>query len=87
MAFCTHLAYATEDVCNSAFGSSLGLFDDYKKATEWKKTIEAVASITKLVKQFPLIVPFAINLPLGLVRFLFTDLARFLAVYKVNPIA
>ena len=79
-----YLAYASESVCNSAFGSSLGLLHDRQKAVDWRKTMNAVGNITPLVKQFSWIVPFAINLPVSVVKVFSEDLARLFSIHRVS---
>ena len=79
-----YLAFTTESLLNAAFGSSLGLLGDVKKAADWKDTMDAVAFGTPLVKQFPFIIPFARSLPIGLVNYISTTFARIISVHKVS---
>ncbi|EPE30527.1 Cytochrome P450 [Glarea lozoyensis ATCC 20868] len=48
----TFLAYASDLLCEIAFGGALGLMDDEIKAREWAETMESLALATPLVKQF-----------------------------------
>ena len=58
--------------------------DAYEKSRSWTKTMDAVGKITPLAKQFPWIVPIALNLPLSIVQVLNPDLARLIQLHKVR---
>ncbi|TVY17339.1 Cytochrome P450 monooxygenase sdnE [Lachnellula arida] len=49
----TYLAFTTDTICRLAFGGALGLQDDTRGADDWAETMEAVARLTPLIKQFP----------------------------------
>lgn len=79
-----YLAMTTDTLCDHTFGESLGLLQDDTKADEWKRTIQAVAVLTPLIKQFTWIIPLALKLPLRPLQMLVPDLARIVALRRVG---
>ena len=78
------LAMTTDSLCGHAFEDSLHLLESDQAATNWQKTIKAVAILTPLVKQFTWIIPLALMFPLGPLRMVVPDLARIVALHRVG---
>ena len=82
------LAMTTDTLCGHTFNESfnLNLLKSEQMATDWQRTIKAVATLTPLVKQFPWIIPVALKCPLGLLQVMVPDLARIVGLRRVgNP--
>ena len=82
------LAMTTDSLCGHTFNESfnLNLLKSDQAATNWQKTIKAVATLTPLVKQFPWIIPVALKCPLGLLQVMVPGLARIVPLRRVgNP--
>ncbi|KAL8729123.1 MAG: hypothetical protein Q9166_004954 [cf. Caloplaca sp. 2 TL-2023] len=74
------LALTTDTLCGYAFDRSMNLLNDEQGAADWWRTIQTVAILTPLVKQFTWIFPLALKLPLILLRYLVPDLAKIMAL-------
>jgi len=60
------------------------LLGDEQRATNWMKTIKAVAMVTPLVKQYSWIMPFALKFPLWPLRVVLPDLSRIVQLRRVS---
>ena len=80
----TYLAMTTDTLCDHTFGETLGLLQEDGKAEDWKRTVNAVAVLTPLIKQFTWIIPLALKLPLRPLQTAVPDLARIVALHRVG---
>jgi hypothetical protein len=80
----TYLAFTTDTVCRLAFGGSLGLQDNTSSAEDWAETMEAVARLTPLIKQFPFLISLVKKVPLPLLSYVVPVLARLLQLHEVG---
>ncbi|KAL8919632.1 MAG: hypothetical protein Q9208_006664 [Pyrenodesmia sp. 3 TL-2023] len=74
------LAYANDTVCAYSFDYSMNLLDDPEVASNWKMTINAIASLTPLIKQFPWLIPVVRRIPGWLLRSALPKLERLLSL-------
>ncbi|KAL8933993.1 MAG: hypothetical protein Q9216_006123 [Gyalolechia sp. 2 TL-2023] len=74
------LAYSNDSVCEYSFDYSMNLLEDSGRALDWKMTIDAIASLTPLIKQFPWIIPLVRKIPLLLLRAVSPKLTRILSL-------
>ncbi|KAK5999201.1 Cytochrome P450 monooxygenase hepH [Cladobotryum mycophilum] len=72
----TYLALATDNIIDYCFDESLNLLGSDERATAWKKTIDAVACLNPVVRQFNWMIPLAMYLPLSLLEILHPDMTR-----------
>lgn len=77
------LALATGVLSDHCFGQSTDFLLDEHGATKWRKTINAIANLTPLAKQFPFINPFALRLPLWPLGIVVPDLVRTVRLLRV----
>ncbi|KAL8963661.1 MAG: hypothetical protein Q9193_000105 [Seirophora villosa] len=77
-----YLAMTTDTLADHAFQRNLGLLGSEQRSDEWRRTIKAVAVLTPLIKQFTWIIPLALRLPLGPLRWVVPDLARVVALRR-----
>ncbi|KAK8115745.1 hypothetical protein PG984_012247 [Apiospora sp. TS-2023a] len=78
-----YLALATDILSDHCLGQSTDFLLDDQEATKWRKTINAIATLTPLAKQFPFIIPFALRLPLWPLEMVVPDLARIVRLRRV----
>ena len=78
------LAFANDTVCSYAFDYSMNLLEDPQRAKDWRKTINAIASLTPLIKQFPWFIRLAKMMPRLLLRVILPRLARLLTLQAVS---
>ena len=78
------LAFANDTVCCYAFDYSMDLLEDPQRAKEWRTTINAIASLTPLIKQFPWLIAVVKRMPHLLVRVVVSRLARLLALQAIS---
>ncbi|KAL8882352.1 MAG: hypothetical protein Q9198_000640 [Flavoplaca austrocitrina] len=74
------LAYANDTVCAYSFDYSMNLLEDPDIASDWKLTINAIASLTPLIKQFPWIIPMVRRIPAWFLRATLPKLERLLSL-------
>ena len=79
-----YLAMTTDTLCGHAFEKSLDLLESKQRANEWRLTINAVAILTPLARQFTWIIPIALKLPLVPLEFVVPNLARIVALHRVR---
>lgn len=78
------LAWSTDVVCSYALGFSLDLLGDWPRAVEWRKNISALASLTPYAKQFPWLIPLALQLPDWILNALLPQIARVVWIHRVS---
>ena len=78
------LAFANDTVCSYAFDYSMNLLEDPQRAKDWRLTINAVSSLTPLIKQFPWFIGVAKRIPHLFLRALVPRLARLLSLQMVS---
>ena len=78
------LAFANDTVCSYAFDYSMNLLEDPQRAKNWRRTIEAIASLTPMIKQFPWLIPIVRRLPHMFLRGVAPRLARLLSLQTVS---
>ncbi|KAI4251245.1 MAG: hypothetical protein LQ352_004970 [Teloschistes flavicans] len=76
----TFLALTTDALSRHTLDRSSDLIRSEQAASEWLRTIKAIAGLTPLVKQFTWIIPIALKLPLAPLRAVVPDLARIVAL-------
>ncbi|KAL8885902.1 MAG: hypothetical protein Q9215_006310 [Flavoplaca cf. flavocitrina] len=74
------LAYANDTVCAYSFDYSMNLLEYPDIASNWKMTINAIASLTPLIKQFPWIIPVVRRIPGWFLRATLPKLERLLSL-------
>lgn len=79
----TVLAYTTDALGSMCFGGPFGYQKNEKDAEEWASTIEAVAALTPLIKQFPFLLGLVDYIPLSFVKALNPTFGRLLSLQKV----
>jgi hypothetical protein len=79
-----YLAMTTDVVCQHTLGKSLGFSENQAATDAWKKTMRAVAGLTPIAKQFPWMIPLALNMPSKLLRSLAPDLDRVVELHRVG---
>lgn len=79
-----YLAFATDNLADHCFGRSTDFLLNENEATGWKRTINAVAILTPLAKQFPFIIPMALRLPTKPLELAVPDLARIVKLRRVT---
>ena len=82
-----YLAMTTDIISSHAFDKSLDLLANDQSAADWKKTINAVAEMNSLTRQFTWMMPFALKLPLGPLQILTPELARIIVLHRVGRIS
>lgn len=80
----TFLALTTDALSRHTLDRSSDLIRSEQAASEWLRTIKAIAGLTPLVKQFTWIIPIALKLPLAPLRAVVPDLARIVALRMVG---
>ncbi|CAG8953030.1 hypothetical protein HYFRA_00003223 [Hymenoscyphus fraxineus] len=78
----TILAYTTDALGSICFDEAFGFQENEKDAEEWASTIEAVASLTPLLKQFPSLIGFADYISLPIIQMLNPTFGRLLKFQK-----
>lgn len=80
------LAYTTDFYCAHALGESgdMNLLKDMEKAQVWRDSIVGLLHLTAFVRQFHWIVPFAVELPMRVIRLVSSDLALVIQVLRVS---
>lgn len=81
------LAYANDTVCAYSFDYSMNLLEDSEIASNWKLTINAIASLTPLIKQFPWIIPVVRRIPGWFLRTILPKLERLLSLQEVGALS
>ncbi|KAH7305262.1 putative flavonoid 3-hydroxylase [Stachybotrys elegans] len=71
-----YLAFTTDTLTDFCFTESMQLLQDEKKAAGWKSTIQAIALLTPLIKQFTWVIPLALALPVRPLEIIIPDIAR-----------
>ena len=79
------IAWSTDSVSNYLENKPAGLLRDEQKARDWKATIQMVVELTPVVKQFPLVMPLVLRVPVWVMRWVSPDLNRVLVMHKVCP--
>ncbi|KAF3804593.1 Trichodiene oxygenase [Colletotrichum gloeosporioides] len=77
------LAFATDFYCAHALGEDgdMKLLQDQEKAQVWRHSIIGLLHVTPFVRQFPWIIPYALELPLWLIKLISADMALVVQVY------
>lgn len=80
------LAFTTDFYCAHALGESgnMNLLKDMGKAQIWRDSIIGLLHLTPIVRQFSWIVPFAVDLPMWLLKLVSSDLALVVQVLWVR---
>ncbi|CAG8978292.1 hypothetical protein HYALB_00010291 [Hymenoscyphus albidus] len=78
----TVLAYTTDALGSICFDEAFGFQKNEKDAEEWASTMEAVAALTPLLKQFPSLIGFADYIPLPVIQMLNPTFGRLLKFQK-----
>lgn len=82
----TVLAYTTDALGSMSFGGPFGYQKNEKDAEEWASTIEAVAALTPLIKQFPFLIGLVDYIPLSLIKTVNPTFGRLLSLQNVSYI-
>ena len=79
------LAFSTDVYCAHALGETgeMQLLENWDEAVRWRESIVALLHWTPLVKQFPWIIPYAIELPLWVINCFSNELALVVEIYQV----
>lgn len=78
------LAFSTDIVCRHAIGTSLDLLSDWTRAAEWRRNIAALAFLTPYVKQFPWLIPLALQVPAAVLTRILPQLGRIVGMHRVR---
>lgn len=79
------LAYTTDFYTAHALGESgdMNLLKDMERAKIWRDSVTGLLHLTYIVRQFPWIVPFVVELPMWLVRLISSDMTLVMQVLRV----
>ncbi|KAK2758476.1 cytochrome P450 [Colletotrichum kahawae] len=71
------LAFTTDFYCAHALGENgnMKLLQDQEKAQVWRHSIIGLLHMTPFVRQFPWMIPYALELPLWLIKMISADMA------------
>lgn len=75
---------ASHALHGSNLQNTLHLLDDEVKATDWQRTIAALAMLTSLVRQAPWLITVALKLPVGFWMRVMPSLGRIVRLMKVR---
>ena len=78
------LAFANDIIGDYAFDYSMHLLKNPQRAADWRTTIDGIASLTPLIKQFPWLIAVARRVPSLLLQAITPRLARSLALQEVS---
>jgi cytochrome P450 len=83
------LALGTDIFCAHMLGErgSMDLLRDRNRVVEWRQGIIALLHWTPIVRQFPWIIPYAVELPVNVINFFSTKLGLVVSVFKVRKSA
>ncbi|KAF2871390.1 cytochrome P450 [Massariosphaeria phaeospora] len=80
------LAVGTDVFCAHTLGErgSMDLLRDWDRAVEWRQSIIALLHWTPVVRQFPWVIPFAIDLPVGLINVASKEMGLVVSIFRVQ---
>jgi hypothetical protein len=78
------VAMAADTVSCYEFGEPLGLLGDEKLAKGWLDITKAIGRLSPISKQFPWIMPLALNIPMSIIRLFGENVTRVMGLRHVS---
>ncbi|KAF2180108.1 cytochrome P450 [Zopfia rhizophila CBS 207.26] len=78
------LAFSTDTFCAHTLGprGCMHLLKNPERATEWRNSIIGLLHWTPLVRQFPWVIPFAIELPMWMIKAVSREMALVVRIFR-----